>query len=176
MTIRETIFKCGVAGAVVLFIIGWLTWAATPMFSSQFNKFQDESRVQETILNNAPKSGLYTLPSCCHKEKKVDKGPFIFMSIMKEETSYNMAGSVIKAFLMKFIGACIVTGLLLQTKLNFRQSVWFIAVIGFLISFMGKMPDVIWFQFPGKFAFFCILEGVIGWFFAGLAIAKLAKR
>jgi hypothetical protein len=95
---------------------------------------------------------------------------------MKEETSYNMAGSVLKALLMKFIGACIVTWLLLKTKLNFKQSVGFITVIGFLIAFMGKMPDVIWFQFPGKFAFLCILEGVIGWFFAGLAIAKLAKR
>lgn len=173
---REKIIKSGAVGAIILFIWGMFSWAVLPWHTMQFKQFSNEAAVQNAILSNAPTSGLYTIPSCCNRDKKMDKGPFIFMSVMKEEKSYNMTGSIIAALIMKFVAACLVTWLLLQTKLDFRKSVVFIVVIGFLVGLLGELPKVIWHQFPGMFAFTMIVDSIIGWFLAALAIAKLARK
>lgn len=170
---RNKIFKCGLIGAVVLFAWGWISWGILPWHKSQFKAFTNETSVKDAIINNAGDSGIYTIPSMdkCGKEK----GPFIFASI-KRDYSCSMGGSLISIFIMKFVAACVVTWLLLQTKFDSKKSVIFITVIGFLIPFTALLPNVIWMGFPPMYAVTNILDSMIGWFFAGLAISKFARK
>ena len=170
---RNKIFKCGLIGAVVLFVWGFFSWMVLPWHGKQFKAFSNESSVRDSILNNANENGIYSIPSMdrCGKEP----GPFIFASI-KRDYSCSMAGSLISVFIMKFVAACVVTWLLLQTKLDNKKSVTFITVIGFLIPFTALLPNVIWMGFPGMYAVTNILDSMIGWFFAGLAITRFARK
>lgn len=170
---RNTILKCGVVGAIIVFIWTMFTWMVLPLH--HINQFSNETSIQDQILNNAPVSGLYIVPSQCNKDS-MQKGPMIFASVSKEDNCYCMATSMIKEFVVQFIGACIITWLLLQTKLNFRKSVGFITLIGVLIAWMSAIPNVIWFHFPTAYAVSAIFETAVGWCLAGLAICKIAKR
>jgi hypothetical protein len=170
---KKTILKCGAVGAVILFLWMMFTWMALPIH--QINHFSNESNVSNQILSNAPQSGLYMIPSQCDKDS-MQKGPLIFASVSKEDSCYCMVTSMIKELVVQFIGACVITWLLFQTKLNFKKSVGFITLVGVLIAWMSAIPHVIWFRFPAMYAVGAIFESAVGWFLAGLAICKLAKR
>ena len=180
----QKIMKCGFIGGVILFLWGAAAWTILPWQMNQFQKFSDEKDVRFTIKDNAPVSGLYLIPSMnkgnpsdvMEAKKQMAEGPFIFASVKVDGKNPNMAASAVANLIVKIIAACLVTWLLFQTRLDFNKSVVFIVVIGFLLGFMATFPYVIWFGFPGMFAISCIIESLFGWFFAGLAISKMATR
>lgn len=170
---KEKVYKCGVIGAAILFTWGWISWGILPWHKNQYKAFTNESSVKDVMLNQTKEGGFYTIPSMdkCGQEK----GPFIFASIKRDYTC-SMLGASISMFIVKFVAACVVTWLLLQTKLDYKKSVTFITVIGFLIPFAALLSNVIWMGFPPMYAVTNILDSMIGWFFAGLAIAKFARK
>lgn len=180
----QKIVKCGFIGGFILFLWGAAAWTILPFQMNQFKKFSDEKDVRFTIKDNAPASGLYLIPNCNGKsqedmkeaKKQMAEGPFIFAAVSVEGKNPSMAGSAVAGLVVKLIAACLVAWLLFQTRLDYNKSVTFVTVIGLVIGFMGTMPYVIWFGFPGTFAISCIIEAGLGWFFAGLAMAKLAGK
>ena len=100
----------------------------------------------------------------------------VFAAVMAEGKDPSMAGPIVGSLIVKLIAACLVAWLLFQTRLEYNKSVAFVTVVGFVLGFGAVMPYVIWFGFPGTFAISCIIESVFGWFFAGLAMAKMAGK
>lgn len=180
----QKIIKCGFIGGIILFLWGAAAWTILPWQMNQFSKFSDEKDVRFTIKDNAPESGLYMIPYMGYSnhedkmeaKKQMTEGPFVFAAVMKDGKNPNMVGTAIATLVLKIVAACIVTWLLFHTRLEYNKSVAFIVVVGFLLGLMATMPYVIWFGFPGVFAISCIIESVIGWLFAGLAIAKMAGK
>jgi hypothetical protein len=170
---KQKIFKCGLIGGVILFIWSAASWMLFPMYTNQFHTFSNEESVQSTISANAPVSGLYTVPAMGNCSKN---GPYLFAAIKTEGMNCSMTGAMASALAVRIIAAIIVAALLFQTKLKFKKSVLFITAIGFLLGMVGVMPLVIWFGFPGMYAFVSIFESVVGWFLAGLGMSKLARR
>lgn len=183
MTVQK-IMKCGFIGGFILFIWGAAAWMILPWQMNQFKKFSDEKDVRFTIKDNAPASGLYMIPSMNYSnqddvmeaKKQMAEGPFVFAAVMAQGKNPSMAGSAVAGLIVKIIAACLVAWMLFQTHLDFNKSVTFIVVIGFILGLMATMPYVIWFGFPGMFAISCIIESVFGWFFAGLAMCKMAGK
>ncbi len=180
----QKIIKCGFIGGFILFIWGAAAWTILPWQMNQFKKFSDEKDVRFTIKDNAPQSGLYMIPymnyvnqdDVMEAKKQMAEGPFVFAAVMKDGKNPSMVSSAISTLILKIVAACLVAWLLFQTRLEYNKSVTFVVVVGLVLGFMATMPYVVWFGFPGVFAISCIIESVIGWFFAGLAMAKMAGK
>jgi hypothetical protein len=180
----QKIMKCGFIGGFILFIWGAAAWTILPWQMNQFKKFSDEKDVRFTIKDNAKESGLYMVPSMHYNnqdsmleaKKQMAEGPYVFAAVMAHGKNPSMIGSSIEALILKVVAACLVAWLLFQTRLEYNRSVAFVTVIGFILGLMATMPYVIWFGFPGTFAISCIIESVFGWFFAGLAMSKIAGK
>jgi VanZ family protein len=180
----QKIMKCGFIGGFILFIWGAVAWTILPFQMSQFKKFSDEKSVRFNIKENAPVSGLYTIPSYNYSnqeemmeaKKHMAEGPFVFAAVMPHGKNPNMAGDMVGNLIVKIIAACLVAWLLFQTRLEYNKSVTFVVVVGLVIGIMATMPYVIWFGFPGMFAISGIIESLFGWFFAGLAMSKMAGK
>lgn len=180
----QKIMKCGFIGGFILFIWGAAAWTILPWQKNQFKTFSDEKDVRFTIKDNAPQSGLYMIPSMNYKnqddmmeaKKQMREGPYVFAAVMAEGKDPSMAGPIVGSLIVKLIAASLVAWLLFQTRLEYNKSVAFVTVVGLVLGFTAIMPFVIWFGFPGTFAISCIIESVFGWFFAGLAMAKMAGK
>jgi hypothetical protein len=179
----QKIMKCGFIGGFILFIWGAVAWTILPWQMNQFKTFSDEKDVRFTIRDNAPESGLYLLPSlhnassderAMEAKKQMREGPVIFASVNLEGKSPSVFGSSVAALITKVVAACIVAAFLCRSHLDYNRSVKFITGLGFIIGMMASIPYVIWFGFPGMFAISCIIESTIGWFFAGLAMSRVA--
>ena len=180
----QKIMKCGFIGGFILFIWGAASWTILPWQKNQFKTFTNQKDVRFTIKDNAPVSGLYMVPNMNvtgddydSARMQMEEGPFMFAAISANGKSSNMVGSAVQSLILKIVAACLVTWLLFQTKGNdFNSAVKFITVIGFLIGLLSTLPYVMWFGFPGTFAISGIIESVVGWFFAGLAMAKMSHK
>lgn len=178
--------KCGLAGGIILFIWGAFFWKILPWHVCQRNHFTNESEVAKVIKNNAPVSGIYVLPTCDTANSpeamqqvmtKMQEGPYIFASVALKGKNANVVRLMAQSFIFKVIIAGFVAWLLLQTqRLGYKGSVKFVLVAGVALALAATIPYCIWFGFSGAFSFCLIIESVIGWLFAGLAMAKLAMK
>lgn len=181
----QKLIKCGIAGGVVLFLWGVVSWMVLPWHQMNMLKFKDESKVARVISDNAHQSGIYILPNMqnlprdskamAEARDAMRQGPFVFASVSLEGQSPNMGVPMIQGIVLKIITACLVTWLLLQTKLKYSRKVAFVTVVGVVIALIATLPQVFWVGFPLGFSFACIFEIIVGWFLAGLVIAKLSK-
>ena len=178
--------KCGLIGGIVLFLWSAISWTIFPWQKAQMGSFADEKEVQSTIMDNVKGSGLYVLPNLnayanksnemADAKARMSTGPFVVAAVSVEGRNPNMAGSLLASLIVKIVAACLVTWLLLQVpNRNYNQSVKFVTVAGVAIALLAALPNAIWFGFPGPFVMGSIFEMIVGWFFAGLAIAKCAK-
>jgi hypothetical protein len=186
----QRIIKCGLIGGLILFVWGAVSWTVLPWQKGQMKSFSDEGDVRSSIVDNANSSGLYVLPNL-HKyagnpegmasaRAKMAEGPYVVAAVSLEGRNPNMMGSSVQSLILKIVAACLVTWLLFKTRqanaqLEFNASVKFVTVVGIVVALLATIPYGIWFGFPSHFVIGSIIEIVFGWFFAGLAIAKLAN-
>ncbi len=183
---KQKLIKCGLIGGLVLFVWSAIFWM---VFACQMNYmmgFSDEGDVASAIVDNAPKSGLYILPNVAAKsgnpeqmkqaEDKMASGPFVFAAVRLEGKSARMGGAMFASFILKVVAACLVTWLLMQARITeFRRAVKFITVVGVVVGILVAFPHAIWFGFPAGSVVCALLDTIVGWFFAGLVIAKFVK-
>jgi hypothetical protein len=166
-----------------------ISWMMLPWHAQTLNKFTDECKVAQVIRNNAPTSGVYILPnmyaytdSTSQQEmvkgsSMMDKGPVVFASVMRDGMGKMTARPFVISLILQIIGAGIVTWMLMKTKgLSYRQQVGFVTLFGVAVAILGILPQWNWWGFSIGYTLSCMIDLVIGWFLAGLAIAKLCKR
>ncbi len=180
------IVRCAVIGGLILFVWSIIAWAIKPWQQDQYSKFKREKEVREVIKDNAPTSGLYILPNVSgydHNSKEMEAakekmrtGPYIVAMVDLEGRNPNMLGSLMASLVLKIVAAGLVAWLLLQTPAReYKKSVLFVTVAGLVIAIMSALPLTIWFAFPSTITVRCMFEIIFGWFFAGIAMAKLIK-
>lgn len=174
----KTLIRGGIIGGVIVFI--WLTisWMVLPLHNSVMQSFRDEGDVIEAVSEEAPRDGVYMLPSAANKKAAQSKPQtFMFVSIKRGPNISNMTGSIICSLITQIIGAMLISHLLLQTKmLRYWQRVSFVTIVGLTVGVLGVLPGWTWFGFSGGYVIVEILDYVIGWFLGGLAIAKVVRR
>jgi hypothetical protein len=181
----QKVVKCGIAGGIVLFLWGMIAWTVLPWHKMHMMKFKDEAKVARVINENAAQSGIYVLPNTMNLPKDsqammearddMRMGPFVFASVSLEGKNPDFLAPMVKGLILKIIAACLVTWLLLNTKLNYNRRVGFVTMVGVVIGLMATLPQVFWVGFPLGYSIACMFEIIFGWFFAGLVIGKLVK-
>ena len=162
-----------VLAGVVLFVWGFISWAVLPWHNMVANKFTNEAAVTQALKENSPQQGVYFLP---FSEK--DHGPNqlgAFVNVLPQGTDMNMGKQMVTGFITQIVGAFLVLMLLGQTRgLTYWEKVGFVALVGLIIGFVSHAPYWNWFGFPVPYILVTILDTLIGWTLAGLAVAKFA--
>jgi hypothetical protein len=186
---NKSLVWCGILGGIIVFIWGMVSWMVLPWHMMTMNKFYNEEQVAHVIKQNASESGMYMLP-CTHcgdssaSERQIRRGkemmrngPMVFSAVKLEGMDPTSVRPFIRGLIIDIIAAFFITWLLLQTKgLKYGKQVWFVTVIGLIAGILGLLPGWNWMGFSSSYTLLCILDLVIGWFLAGLLIAKLASH
>ena len=176
---RALKMKASLVGAVIVFLWSWFSWVAVGVPAKTF---KDPAAMVEAFKENAPENGVYMLPSMgrdsdrAFAEKLYMEGPVVPAAV--EAHGMRPVGlSMVFAFITQFIGAYAITCLLLRTKgLKYGKKVLFITGVGFLVAWLGVVPGWIWKGFSPAYSIFLILDVIIAWFLAGLAMAKVLRK
>lgn len=181
--------KAAILGGLIIFVWSFVSWMVFPWHKQCLQKFTNQSEVARVIQDNAPTSGVYVLPNTfgynektsheeMHKaEMMMENGPFMFATVMPNGAGKMSARPFIFSLIIQVIGAFIAIWMLMQTKgLNYKKSVCFITLFGLGVAVLGQLPEWNWWGFAGAYVLVNMADLVIGWFLAGLAIAKLIKK
>jgi hypothetical protein len=163
-----------IAAGIVLFAWGFVSWALLPWHNLVAHKFTNEASVSKVLKQNSPQKGVYYLP---FSEK--DHGPDkvgAFVNVLPQGTEMNMGKQMAIGAITQIIGAFLVLMLLGQTSgLTYWGKVGFLSLVGLIIGLVGHAPYWNWFGFPSSYTIVTILDILIGWTLAGLAVAKYAQ-
>ncbi len=186
---QKTLLKSALIGGLIVFIWGLFSWMVFPWHQTCLNKFDSESEVASTIRDNAPVSGMYVLPNTFAYNDKTSQsdmdrgmrmmqnGPFVFASVRPHGMGGMTVAPFIIALIIQIIGAFIVSWMLLHTKgLHHKKQVGFVTLFGLSIGILGQLPDWNWWGFSACYVITNIIDLVVSWFLAGLAMVKVLRR
>lgn len=174
------ILKASILGGIVLFIWSAISWMALPWHMTTIHGFTDEKAVATVIQSNATQSGMYMLPAMQQngtlKNPDLAKGPMVFTAVRLQGMQASMAIPMIISFITQVIAAFFVAWLLTKTSLNYFGRVGFVLMFAIATAIATQVPYWNWFGFDTQFTLVEMADIVIGWFFAGLVMAKCIRR
>lgn len=185
----KVLFKSGVLGGLIVFLWGMLSWVVLPFHAKALNHFQDESAVQTALVTNTLGAGIYLLP---HPEPEIAKlpdaharqraisrqhqseyGPFA-MVVFQPNGTGPMPLLMARGLALKILAAILITWLLLQVgPVSYRRRVFFVMVTAMVGAVLVSLEQWSWWAFPDDYVLLQMLDLLIGWFFAGLVMAKI---
>jgi len=188
---EKTIAGGGLGG---LAVFGWgsVSWMALPWHERALHGFADEAQMAQTVLANAPASGVYVLPyvpmsknnthpditerAMQDAQERRRQGPFIFAAVTREGISTDMAPQFALAIGLNVLVAWLIAMMLAQTQgLGYLQRAIFVAAAGAVIGMAGYVPNLIWWHFPPAYTIVDVADAIVGWSLAGLIIAALVE-
>ncbi len=185
---RGSIIKGAIVGAIIAFLWSAISWIALPWHKMTLERFQNEQAVIDTIMEAAPKNGIYILPyGFGNQAEQIQPSgeeqmgesmthPMVFASVNHGGMKKHV-GPYIMNFIILFITAGLISWLLLQTKaMAFIQKALFVAIVGLTAGVVTYLPAWNWLGFPAGYVWVHIIDLTITWFLAGLAIAKVVKK
>lgn len=181
----------GILGGLAVFAWGMVSWMVLPFHHQTLNSFDHEALVQEAILASAPKAGVYVLPgmgdsNLSRAEKKalmkqkhaqMEKGPFVF-AVVNPGGVGPMTKHMVQGFVIQVLGACLITGLLVRckTKSTYAGRLSFVALFALGAVILSVLPNWNWWGFSVPYTLLESADLLIGWFLAGLIIAKVSEK
>ncbi|KAA3633675.1 MAG: hypothetical protein DWQ08_01600 [Proteobacteria bacterium] len=162
-----------VAGAV-LFVWGFVSWAVLPWHMTVANQFTDEAAVSRVLAENAPRAGVYYLPFSFEQQASGRVGAFA--NILPNGMPSDMGRQMATAYVTQVVSAFLVLALAsMGAARGFGPRVGFFALAGLAIGFVSHAPYWVWFGFPASYVGVTILDTIIGWVLAGLAVGRFVS-
>jgi hypothetical protein len=181
-----------VLGAIVLFVWSAIAWMLVPWPGEPLRTFTNDEAVAQAIKANAPRSGNYLLPNEPKRtpgmtdqqykateqaaQERMARGPIVFASVRLEPFG-SMGKALVIKFLTQLIVALIATILVLQAgALSYSGRVGFFTAIGIIIFVGANVDEWNWWGFSNAYTVMQLGVILIGWFLAGLVVAKFVVR
>jgi hypothetical protein len=193
--VMKNLIKGTLAGAVIVFIWGAFSWMALPFHMMTIGGVANEDAVMAAVGAGAEKGGTYLVPNP-HSEviqgmpeaerqaameagmERMKKGPWVFMAVTKDihdpeamgpQMAVNFATNLAAAFLLTWILTLLPAGAGVGKRAGVAAAIALFAGIFIHGNYWN------WFGFGCGYTLYQILDGVIAWGLAGLAIGKLTK-
>lgn len=171
----------GIVGAVIAFIWQFVSWAVLPWHDATIHQFKNQECVAKVIKENAPVSGIYVYPhyksDAGTQKTAMTKGPFIYTQIRLCGIDPSSPLLYITSFLTQFVGAALISFLLLQmSHSGYGTRLLSVTITGLIVGVLGFVPSWNWFGASCAFTLVMIADLIITWFLAGLFLAAYAKR
>jgi len=187
--VKQSLVLGGLLGGLALFVWGSISWMVLPWHLMTLEKFKDEATVAQALSANASVSGVYLLPNV-HKHdpgmteeqkkaeeaegmKRMIQGPSMFAAVSLAGAG-NMGHPLLITLLTNILSALLATWMLLKTTgLRYLGQVGFVMLIALTAAIIAYLPDWTWWRFSTNFTAVGVADLLIGWFLAGLVIAKV---
>lgn len=167
--------KAGVLGGIVLFIWGMLSWMVLPWHSMTMHSFANEQLMTETVRASAPQPGAYFMPSMAKPNAAAPVKMFAVVEMQSEPTT--MAMPMIIGLITQIIAAFLVAWLLSKTTgLGYWKRVMFVMVFALGAGVVTHVPYWNWMGFSKDFTLVAMADLIVGWFLAGLVLAKFYRK
>lgn len=185
----KRVLIAGVAGAIVYYVWQMLTWIVLPIHGPTILSMPNEAPIREALIAQDLETGLYSVPYGSDEEmmdpdseftKRHKEGPLFVVFYQKEGMEPMPMSMLGIGILTDFLGAtiaaamlcCAVGGCCCRT---YWQRVAFISGFGVFLALMSHVAYMNWMRFPAHYSAMMILDAIVGWFLAGLAIAAIIK-
>jgi len=176
----------GIIGGVIAFVWSFVSWMVLPWHDSAIQEFRNQEFVSWVLKENTKKDGVYVAPHMKSQDEFAFKEmaqtqagenqPFVYVQIKRRGIDFTSAKHYIIAFLTQFIGATLISALLLQAKeLRYGGRLLFVTLIGLLIGILSQVPNWNWMGGGTVFSLVMIADYVVTWFLAGLLLAAVIK-
>ena len=186
-----------VAGTFIVYIWGMLAWMAFGLHDDSIHALPDELAISDALRMQELSTGVYVYPAMANMqkfktkpskeemkaltaqfEKRHKEGP-IFSVIYHGKGEKPMGGNMMfGGFVIQLLASClaaILLALTAGTAVHYWQRVLVVvllAVFGLLISHIALWN---WMYYPASYTFAMVLDPLIGWTLAGLAMAYIIK-
>lgn len=187
---RKCWFQCTVIGGLIVFVWGILSWLVLPWHSYTIERFRNEADVAQVIRDNVLVDGVYVLPNVYDNklpgstqevndqlvvsDEIMHNGPHMFAAVrLSGKNPYTSGAGYFRALIFNFAAAFIVTWLLTKLRSQtYLERAFYVAAIAAFGGILFFLPTWNFMCFPIGYAVTGIVDFVIGWFLAGLAIGK----
>jgi hypothetical protein len=173
----RSLFLSSIIGGVIAFIWGFVSWMVVPWHSAHMHRFDDPEAVVETLAQNAPADGIYVYNPKEMLDDSSGTVPFVFASINRTHAQHKPAVPLIRSLVFQVVAAFFVSWILIRIKSRkYWDLVTISALIGLISAILSDLPAWNWWGIPGTYAIIGLLDAVIGWFLAGLGMARIIEK
>ncbi|MBI4374953.1 MAG: hypothetical protein HY549_00735 [Elusimicrobia bacterium] len=163
-------WKGAVVGGLIAFIWSAVSWMALPFHDKTIHTFADAAPVVNALEGGAPSSGIYILMND-PKGQTAPTDPFLFISYHKAGWG-SMGSSMALGLLIQMIGAFFWTWILGKIPgLTLKDAALYGCFFGICIGALGSLPNWVWWKFPFGFVALYVVDSVIAWSLASMAIS-----
>lgn len=174
------------AGGVALFIWGWLAWVL-PIHTGSMRTINNEEAVITAMEMNIEQRGVYVFPGMSAAAdqtatdewtQKYEEGP-VGMIIYDPAGSNPMSpAQMIIGLIISILSAFFVSWFLSRSTAaasTYIARVAYCGMLGIFVSVSVHLVNWNWMGFPPDYSIAWIIDTVIGWVVAGLAISAIIK-
>ena len=172
------------AGGLVFFFWSSFAWMALNLHGSYYQSLpsDQESTIRAYLRNTISQPGLYTSPGMDQSDpnkatQMMKTGPLIFMNIHPRGINPSMGKSLFLGLVINIIVSFFLTFMLSHTR---DASYWKKVRLVVMVMLAGMIIPVFanwnWWHFPSAYLFTMILDFVVGWSLAGMAITRFAPQ
>lgn len=186
----KRIVLAGLAGAVVYFVWQMLAWMLLPIHGPTVGPLPNEDPVRDLLVQQNLETGVYIVPygdeaALMDPESEYMKrhaaGPILAIYYQQQGAPPMPMSVLAIGFLTDFLAASIVATLLCCAVggcccKTYLQRVGFVSAFGVFLALTGHVAYFNWMHFPADYTAMFVLDVIVGWFLAGLAIAAIIKQ
>ncbi len=182
------ILAAGVTGAVVYFVWGMLAWMVLPLHAPTVHGLPAESQVTQALTAQDLKTGVYVAPWSDNASEMSDPdstfmknhlaGP-IFSIYYQQQGAAPMNSRVLGVgFVIDLLAATLAAWLvssLGDCGRRYACRVGCVAGLGVFVALIGHASYWNWMHFPWDYTLAFMIDVIVGWTLAGLAIAAWVR-
>ena len=182
------VLVAGLVGGIVLFVWGAVSWMAIGWHNTSGGKLANESAVVDVLKDGDNGSGVYWLPG--HSREEMDEaaketyaqahrdGPVGVIVYHPEGREPMPAMTFVQGFVIDFFAA-VIAALLLSVAAGsikgYLGRVAFVTALGLFVGVFADLTNWNFMFFPTDWTVVALIDHVVTWLLAGLAIAAIVK-
>lgn len=173
----------GILGGIVLFIWGAVAHMVLPIGNMGMKVATAEDPVISVLRDNLPGEGVYMVPGLAPEKmsdeaagkaysEKAKANPNAFIVYQPQgQDGMEMTDNLVKQFIGVTLSALIAAFVLALGAFGFGKRVLISVLLGSFAWLAISVPYWNWYRFPLDFTIGSLLEQVLGWLLAGVAMA-----
>ena len=173
----------GILGGIVFFVWAAAAHMALPLGEMGMRQATAEDPVIAAMKENLPGPGIYSLPGLSGEQMgdaaavaaysaKAKANPYAFFVYQPQgRDGMAMGGNLATQLVTDILSAIVVAWVLSLGAIGFGRRVLASAALGAFSWLTISAPYWNWYRFPTEFTVATLVEQVVGWLLAGLAIA-----
>lgn len=180
------VLLAALAGGVVLFLWGALSHMVLQIGDLGIAPLPSEDTLMAAMKSHIARDGFYFFPGMDMEaenseqawkdwEEKYRRGPRGFLLYHAQGAEPMPPSQFLIEFLSDVLAALVAAVFLVKIRGSFWQRTLMVTLLALFCWFSVHVPYWNWYGFPGLYTASQLLDGVVGWFLAGMALAALVK-